>query len=347
MKKPKISIVIPVYNSEDCVEAITIQIADALKGIDYEQIMVNDCSHDKSWEKICTVANKAFPVIGISLRKNSGQDNAIFAGLTKALGEWVVIMDDDLQHSPFDIPALLKKAEEGYDCVYADFPKKKQAVWKNLGSALNGKCAELLIEKPRNLYLSPFKIIKGEVASEIIQSHSLYPYIDGLIFQVTHNITQIPIEHHKRAAGKSNYNLIRSIRVFSKLIFGFSVIPLRIASYIGSVCAVLGFALGIFYFIKYLLGMADVTGWTTLVLLILFIGGLILLSLGTIGEYLGRSYLTINKKPRFTIAEIRCNDRANASSSHSESIDSAFAASFRFAKTNKRVDDKEKHENEK
>ena len=311
MKKRTISVVIPVYNSEECVENLTAQIAEALKGVDYEQIMVNDCSHDKSWDKICDVVEKGFPVIGVNLRKNSGQDNAIFAGLTKAMGEWVVIMDDDLQHSPFDIPALLKKAEEGYDCVYADFPKKKQAAWKNLGSALNGKCAEILIEKPKKLYLSPFKIIRGEVAKEIVQSQSLYPYIDGLIFQVTHNITQIPIEHHKRAAGKSNYNLIRSIRVFSKLLYGFSVIPLRIASYIGSLCALLGFALGIFYFIKYLLGMADVTGWTTIVLLILFIGGLILLSLGIIGEYLGRTYLTLNKKPRFTIAEVRCTEKGN------------------------------------
>lgn len=247
MKKRKISIVIPVYNSEECVENLTAQIAEALKGVDYEQIMVNDCSHDKSWEKICDVVQKGFPVIGVNLRKNSGQDNAIFAGLTNATGKWVLIMDDDLQHSPFDIPALLKKAEEGYDCVYADFPKKKQAAWKNLGSAFNGKCAEILIEKPKKLYLSPFKIIRGEVAEEIMQSQSLYPYIDGLIFQVTHNITQIPIEHHKRATGKSNYNLVRSIRVFSKLIFGFSVIPLRIASYIGSLCATLSFALGIFY----------------------------------------------------------------------------------------------------
>lgn len=311
MKKTKISIVIPVYNSEGCVENITLQIAEALKGIEYEQIMVNDCSNDKSWERICDVVDRGFPVVGMNLRKNSGQDNAIFAGLTKAIGEWVVIMDDDLQHSPFDILALLKKAEEGFDCVYANFPKKKQAAWKNLGSALNGKCAEILIEKPKKLYLSPFKIVKGEVVSEIIKSQSLYPYIDGLIFQVTHNITQIPIEHHKRAAGKSNYNLIRSIRVFSKLIFGFSVIPLRIASYIGSLCAILSFALGIFYFVKYLLGMADVTGWTTLVLLVLFIGGLILLSLGIIGEYLGRSYLTMNKKPRFSIAEIRCVNKEN------------------------------------
>lgn len=303
----EISIVIPVYNSAECVEKLTKEIAEALKDFDYEQIMVNDCSRDASWNKICSVINEGYPVIGINLRKNSGQDNAIFAGLTMASAKWIVIMDDDLQHSPHDIPALYKKAEEGFDCVYADFPQKKQAVWKNFGSWLNGKCAEFLIAKPKGLYLSPFKIIKGDVIAEVITSQGLFPYIDGLIFQVTQNITQIPIQHHKRAAGKSNYNLIKSIRVFAKLVFGFSVTPLRIASWIGTLCALASFGLGIFYLVEYFTGKADVTGWATLVVLILFIGGLNLISLGIIGEYIGRSYLTVNKNPRFTISEIKTN----------------------------------------
>lgn len=299
----EISIVVPVYNSDECVENLTKALAEALKGIDYEQIMVNDCSRDKSWEKICGVIDEGYPVVGVNLRKNSGQDNALFAGLTQAKGKWVVIMDDDLQHDPKDIPALLHEAEKGWDCVYADFPKKKQAAWKNLGSWLNGKVAEKLIDKPKNLYLSPFKIMSGEVVAEMIKSTSLFPYIDGLIFQVTHNITQIPIEHHERAAGKSNYNLIKSIKVFAKLVFGFSVIPLRIASLLGTLSAFAGFLLGIFYMVRYFMGKEDVTGWTTLVCLVLFLGGLILLSLGVIGEYLGRAYLTLNRIPKFTIKE--------------------------------------------
>lgn len=303
-----ISIVIPVYNSSECVEELTKQIGLALKDYDYEQIMVNDCSKDDSWKKISAMVDQGFPVVGVNLRKNSGQDNALFAGLAQAQGKWVVIMDDDLQHSPYDIPALLKKAEEGYDCVYADFPRKKQALWKNLGSWLNGKVAELLISKPKGLYLSPFKIFRGEVAEEIVKSKTLYPYIDGLIFQVTKNITQIPIQHHKREFGKSNYNLIKSIQVFAKLMFGFSIIPLRLSAYLGSISAIAGFLLGLYYFIDYFLGNADVNGWTTIVVLILFIGGLNLLCMGTIGEYVGRNYLTVNNTPRYTIAEIKKND---------------------------------------
>lgn len=301
----EISIVIPVYNSEECVEELTRQISLALKDVEYEQIMVNDGSRDSSWQKICSVCDEGFPVTGVNLRKNSGQDNAIFAGLTFATGKWVIIMDDDLQHSPYDIIKLYAEAEKGFDVCYADFPRKEQKLWKNMGSWLNGKCAEILISKPKDIYLSPFKIIKGEVVREIIKSDNLYPYIDGLIFQVTKNITQIQIEHHKREFGRSNYNLIKSIKVFAKLVFGFSVIPLRISSYTGFLSAAIGFILGIFYMIKFFVAGADVTGWTTIVVLILFIGGLNLLSLGIIGEYLGRAYLTVNKNPRYSVAQVK------------------------------------------
>lgn len=310
---PEISIVIPVYNSCECVGLLTQKIADALNGFDYEQIMVNDCSHDTSWNEITSVIQAGFPVVGINLRKNSGQDNAILAGLTHAAGNWIVIMDDDLQHSPSDILSLYNEAKKGFDVCYADFPRKKQKLWKNIGSWLNGKCAEILISKPKNLYLSPFKIMSGGVKDEIVRTGSLYPYIDGLIFQVTQNITQITVEHHTRAAGKSNYNLIRSIKVFSKLLFGFSAIPLRISSYLGTLSAVAGFILGLYYFISHLLHGSDVTGWTSIVVLILFIGGLNLLSLGIIGEYLGRTYLTLNRTPRFAIKEIMRNDTAEKS----------------------------------
>jgi polyisoprenyl-phosphate glycosyltransferase len=300
-----LNIVIPVYNSELCVQKLTMQLADALKGISYKQIMVNDCSRDKSWEQICSVIRTGYPVVGVNLRKNAGQDNAIFAGLEHADAEYVVIMDDDLQHSPYDIPKLLDEIKKGYDVCYADFPRKKQKLWKNIGSWFNGKIAEIIISKPKGLYLSPFKILKGEIVRTLVRSSNLYPYIDGLIFQVTHNITQIPIKHHERDAGKSNYNLIKSIQVFSKLLFGFSIIPLRISSFLGSLSSITGFILAIIYLFEYLSGRNDVPGWTTIVLLILIIGGLILMSLGIIGEYLGRMYLTINNNPRFSISEIR------------------------------------------
>ena len=305
VNQKEISIVIPVYNSHECVAELSRQIADALtsKGISYEQIMVNDCSRDSSWDEIKKEAEKNPNLLGINLRKNGGQDSAILTGLNYASGKWVVIMDDDLQHSPYDIPRLYEEAKKGFDVVYADFESKKQKLWKNLGSWFNGKISEIAIQKPKEIYLSPFKIVSGEVVREMIKFENLFPYIDGLIFQVTRNITQIPIEHHKREMGKSNYNLIKSIRVFLRMLFGFSTMPLNLASYTGFFSAAVGLVLAIVYAVEYFTGKADVTGWTTLVILLLILGGLILVSLGIIGKYLGQVYLTVNKQPKFIVKE--------------------------------------------
>lgn len=299
----EISIVIPVYNSHECVAELSRQIKDALKGIDYEQIMVNDCSKDSSWDEIQKEASQNPNLLGINLRKNGGQDSAILTGLNYASGNWIIIMDDDLQHSPYDIPKLYEEAKKGFDVVYANFETKKQKLWKNLGSWFNGKISEIAIQKPKEIYLSPFKIVSKGVVSEMIKFNNLFPYIDGLIFQVTRNIIQIDIEHHKRELGKSNYNLIKSIKVFFRMLFGFSTMPLNLASWTGFFSAAIGFALAIFYFVEFLLGKADVTGWTTIVILILILGGLILVALGIIGKYLGQVYLTVNNQPKFIVKE--------------------------------------------
>ena len=304
-KQKEISIVIPVYNSCECVAELSRQIADALGSakISYEQIMVNDCSRDSSWDEIKKEAEKNPNLLGINLRKNGGQDSAILTGLNYAGGKWVVIMDDDLQHSPYDIPKLYEEAKKGFDVVYANFEAKKQKLWKNLGSWFNGKISEIALDKPKGIYLSPFKIVSGDVVKEMVKFENLFPYIDGLIFQVTRNITQIDIEHHKRELGKSNYNLVKSIKVFLRMLFGFSTMPLNLASYTGFFSAAVGLVLAIVYAVQYFTGKADVTGWTTLVILLLILGGLILVSLGIIGKYLGQMYLTVNRQPKFIVKE--------------------------------------------
>ena len=301
----EISIVIPVYNSHECVAELSRQIADALgsAGISYEQIMVNDCSRDSSGDESKKESEKNPNLLGINLRKNGGQDSAILTGLNYAGGKWIVIMDDDLQHSPYDIPKLYEESKKGFDVVYANFEAKKQKLWKNLGSWFNGKISEIALDKPKGIYLSPFKIVSGDVVKEMVKFDNLFPYIDGLIFQVTRNITQIDIEHHKRELGKSNYNLVKSIKVFLRMLFGFSTMPLNLASYTGFFSAAVGLVLAIVYAVQYFTGKADVTGWTTLVILLLILGGLILVSLGIIGKYLGQMYLTVNRQPKFVVKE--------------------------------------------
>jgi len=312
MEAIKLSIVVPVYNSEECLSELNTQIEQALANFSYELILVNDKSSDNSWKKIVDLCEKNKHAIGISLRKNSGQDNAIMAGLKVAKGEYIIIMDDDLQHSPHDILKLYNECiKKGTDICYAHFSGKKQKNWKNLGSWLNGKLSEKLISKPKEIYLSPFKVFRKEIAREMIQYTGPYPYIDALLLTITHNISQLPLEHHSRHKGKSNFNLIRSVSVFLKHATGYSVYPLRLAIYIGFISSLFAFIFGIYFLIEYFINDYKVEGWISTVLLIIFFGGTILISLGIIGEYVGRIFLTINKKPQYTIEKVTSNSITN------------------------------------
>lgn len=303
----EISVVVPVYNSEDCLSELNRTMVAALHGrFTFELILVNDQSLDNSWQVIARLAEENPTVVGINLRKNSGQDNAIMCGLAHAQGNYVVIMDDDLQHSPFDIPILYNECKSrNLDICYGRYWVSKQAVWKTLGSWLNGKLAEVVISKPAKLYLSPYKIICRDVVQEIIKNPGPFPYVDGLIFSITQNVGQTDIKRHARFSGESNYNFHKSLLVFLKLATGFSVVPLRISSGIGMFCSIAGFILATYYLINYFISAHEVEGWTTLSVLILIIGGATLFSLGVIGEYLGRAYLHINGKPQYVIREIR------------------------------------------
>jgi polyisoprenyl-phosphate glycosyltransferase len=298
-----ISIVIPVYNSEGNLIELARQVQDALSEMRYELILVNDGSKDGSWDVIAQLCSQNHSLIGMNLRKNSGQDNAIMAGLSHATGNYTVIMDDDIQHSPYDIIKLYDECRKGYDVCYANFLKKNQALWKNMGSWFNGKIADVLIDKPKHIYLSPFQIIRKEVVEEVLKYKGPYPYVQGLLLQTTNNVTQITIEHHERYKGNSNFNLFRSISVFFKLATCFSVYPLRIASLMGFLVASIGFGLAVFYLLEYFLTDHAVEGWLTLVLINLIVGGLILASIGLIGEYMGRMYLSLNSKPQYTVKE--------------------------------------------
>ena len=301
----KISIVIPVYNSQDCIIPLIEELIKVLcYFIDYEIIFVNDFSSDNSWEILKQEAAKNSHLICINFRKNFGQDNAILAGLRNVTGNYVVIMDDDLQHAPSDIIKLYSQCKKGYDVCYANFNTKKQKFWKNIGSSLNGKLSEKLLNKPKNIYLSPFKIIHKDVVDEIIKFSGPFPYIDATILTITHHLTQIEIEHHIRYAGSSNYSFIKSAVVFIKHATNYSIYPLRVVSFVGFISALLSLLAGVFYLLQYVMSSHKVEGWISLVLLVIFFGGLTLLSIGLIGEYIGRIFLSINNKPQYTIQEI-------------------------------------------
>jgi polyisoprenyl-phosphate glycosyltransferase len=299
----EISVVIPVYNSGDNLLELEKQLDEALKTISYEIVFVNDNSKDNSWQIIKQLVSANNKISAINFRKNFGQDSALLAGLKYSKGNYVVIMDDDLQHSPHDIPKLYEECKKGFDICYADFREKNQAAWKNLGSWINGEMATVLLDKPKGVYMSPFKIIRGSVVRDI-SFDGPFPYIDGILLELTNNVASLNTAHHKRYRGKSNYNLIASISVFLKSFTSFSVFPLRMASFAGFLFASLGFVLGIYYLIMYFTTQELVEGWTSLIITNLIIGGLLMMTIGLIGEYIGRVYLAVNNKPQYSISEV-------------------------------------------
>jgi glycosyltransferase involved in cell wall biosynthesis len=301
----KISIVIPVYNSRDCLLPLHDAVQKAFENFSsYELILVNDKSTDDSWNKIVEISALNPHVKGIGLRKNFGQDNAILAGLRASKGEFVVIMDDDLQHDPSDIFKLYDKCLEGFDVCYARFPDKKQKQWKNMGSWANGKLSEKLLDKPREIYLSPFKIIKREVVLEILEFKSSYSYIDATLLTLTSNITQVEVTHHERIHGKGNYNFLKSLFVFVNHMTNYSIYPLRLLTMAGFSTALISFVVAAIYLVQYVFSDKRVEGWISLILLIIFFGGLILMSIGLIGEYIGRIFLSVNNKAQYSIEKI-------------------------------------------
>ena len=302
----EVSIVIPVYNSENCLDELARRLTDVLDslGKTYEIILVNDCSPDNSWQKISELCKVYGKIKGINLRKNFGQDCAIMAGLSYSSGEAVIIMDDDLQHDPADIPFLLAGLDREYDVCYALFDSKKQSWFKNLGSWFNGKVANMILKKSKEVYLSPYKAIQRGVVDEIVKYDGPYPYIDGLLFRVTRNITQVTVQHHERYTGKGNYNFIKSIRVWMRLATNFSVTPLRIASFLGFLCSSIGFILAMFFIIQHFVNGKAPVGWASLITVVLFLGGIQLVTTGIIGEYVGRLFLHHSKQPQFIVREV-------------------------------------------
>lgn len=303
---PALSIVVPAYRSEDCLDELASRIRRVMATTNesYELILVNDGSPDRTGQVIERLGAVDPAVVAIQLRKNFGQDNAIMAGLNVASGDVIVIMDDDLQHDPEDIPRLVAKLHEGYDVVYASYEKRHQSTWKNVGSWFNGKVAEVVLDKPRDVYLSPFKAIDRCVVADVVQYRGPYPYVDGLLFRTTANMTQIEVQQNARFAGRSTYTFWKSVAVWAKLSTNFSVVPLRLAIVSGAVIAGLGLATALGFVILRLRHpeiAEQAVGWASIVVSVLVLGGLQLLTLGVMGEYIGRMHLNLNNRPQYVL----------------------------------------------
>ncbi len=304
----KLSVIVPVYKGEQSIGQIVEKIIKELKDVSIEIILVNDGSPDKSGE-ICEEAANRYPNIKyICLRKNFGEHNAVMCGLNYAEGEYAVIIDDDFQNPPHEILKLLEEIEKGYDVVYSKYNIKYHNIFRNLCSKFNNKVADILINKPKGLYLSSFKIIRKEVIAEIIKYKGPFPYIDGLILRVTDNISSVYVEHNKSFTGKSSYSLKKLISLYLNMFLNFSIKPLRIFTITGFIVFIIGVILSLIFIIEKFI-YNEPPGWTSTVLIILLFSGFQIIFLGLIGEYLGKQYLDQNNTPQWIVKKTINNEQ--------------------------------------
>ncbi len=301
----KLSVIIPVYNGSATIGELVNELKSQLSGIDYEVVLVNDGSSDNS-EQVCLgLLNNEKGITFISLRKNVGEHNAVMCGLKHSKGDCAVIIDDDFQNPPSEIIKLYNELLKGYDVVYSKYRKKKHSFFRNISSKVNDFFATILMEKPKNLYLSSFKIIHRDVINEIIKYNGPFPYIDGLILRVTSSISSVFVDHSRRKEGKSNYNLSKLVSLYLNMVINFSIKPLRVMIFLGFFLFLLGVILSIAFIIEKLANPHVPIGWTAIVTLITTFSGFQILFLGVMGEYVGKQYLDQNATPQWSVKLIR------------------------------------------
>jgi undecaprenyl-phosphate 4-deoxy-4-formamido-L-arabinose transferase len=300
-----LSIVVPVYKGADSVgELVAALQALAIRG-GHEIVLVNDGSPDNSLA-VCRglIERATIPITLIDLARNYGEHNAVMAGLRQTRGAHVITMDDDLQNPPEEIERLLAFAQEsGHDVIYTFYDEKQHARWRNLGSQFTNWVAGFVLDKPKHFYLSSFRCMSAFVVREIARYDGPFPYVDGLILQVTQNIDRLQVKHLPRAVGRSNYTLRRLLRLWMSMFVNFSVMPLRISTLTGFALSLVG-AIGGAATIIDALFIEQPPGWASLFSALLLLSGVQLTILGIVGEYLGRLYLTANRKPQSVVRTV-------------------------------------------
>lgn len=310
----KLSFVIPCYGSETTIEIVVNEIRETLKQrpeYDYEIILVNDCSPDRVWPRIRALALADSHITGIDLAKNFGQHAALMAGYRHCTGDLIISLDDDGQTPACELFTLVDKMKEGWDVVYASYAHKMHSGFRNFGTWMNERMTESLIGKPKGLRVTSYFIMRRFIADEILRYENAYPYIEGLIFRATRNIANVPVTHHERMVGESGYTFNKLLALWFNGFTAFSVKPLRIATFCGSACACIGFLYGIYVVIRKLVDSSIEMGWSSIIASIFFLGGLILIMLGMIGEYIGRIYISINNAPQYTIRQVVTADSSS------------------------------------
>lgn len=301
-----VSFVIPCYNSAQTIERVVEEISVAMKELkdyEYEIVLVNDCSLDDTFEVIRRICSQHEFVCGINLAKNFGQHAALMAGFHYVHGDIVVCLDDDGQTPAQEVGKLLGKIKEGYDVVYAKYEHKQHSAFRNFGSKVNELMTRVMLNKPKDLYISSYFAAKRFIVDEMTYYKNPYPYVIGLVLRTTNKIANVDVDHREREIGTSGYTLGKLLALWFNGFTAFSIKPLRIATAVGAFVAMAGILYGIYTVIRKLVDPNIIIGFSSLMSAIVFIGGMVMLMLGIIGEYIGRIYISLNNSPQYVIRE--------------------------------------------
>lgn len=305
----KLSFVIPCYGSEKTIISVIEEIVTTVSYKNpYEIICINDCSPDNVYEVLKNLASNNENIKVINLAKNFGQHNALMAGYRHVTGDIIISLDDDGQTSAKECYKLINALNEDNDVIYARYAEKKHSLFKNFGSKMAALMGRILLDVPKDLYLSSYFACKRYVIDEIARYENPYSYLGGLVLRSTKKIGNVDIIHKAREVGSTGYTFKKLLGLWLNGFTAFSVKPLRIATIVGLICSVVGFMYGIWVILnKLFINFDSPIGYSSTMAAIMFIGGMIMLMLGLIGEYIGRIYISINNAPQYVIREkINC-----------------------------------------
>ena len=308
MNEEKLSFVIPCYGSEKTITPVVEEIVREMLAnnvYEYEITCVNDCSPDGVWGVLMDLCDRYPAVRAIDFAKNMTRIPAVMAGLSQSSGDIMIVLDDDGQCPMDRIMDLVAPLHHGYDVALAKYPEKKQSRFKNFGSRVNARMTEIMLEKPRELQFSNFIAIRRYVVDEILRYTNPYPYMTGLLLRTTSRIVNVDMEERERLSGTTTYTFKKLVALWMNGFTAFSIKPLRIASVVGAATAAAGFLWGIVTVLRKIVNPSNIlAGYSSTMAVVLFVGGMLMLMLGLVGEYVGRIYISINKSPQYVIRSV-------------------------------------------
>lgn len=314
---PKYSVVIPVYNSARYLQELHARLRSVMDRLNepYEILFVNDASPDDALTVLRGIQDGDDKVVVVDLMRNFGQHNAVVCGFQSSSGEFVVTMDDDLQHPPEEIPKLIAAMQSGeLDVVIGTYIEKRHSPARNAASWLMKRLSWHTIGVPQDLKLNSFRLMRRRVADAVVELAGAKPRVGLMIFQITRRIANVDVEHHTRRGERSSYRPRKLISAAIDNIVNYSSLPLRLLAYGGFLTSATAIIMAMVYLVKYLAGDIRVAGFTTLVILLLFFMGLTMCAFGIVGEYLVRIVWAAERRPPFVVREtFRSGEREPAS----------------------------------